>query len=117
MSTEGEWRDGLVKAYAMDEMPMKGQRKGMKLWILRPIEDHPAWEPWYDKAFGFVVRAESESEARRVAQENGGEECYRGKDGYGTGKSECWTDPSAATCVELSADGHPGLVMTDFAAA
>ena len=36
----------------------------MRLWLLRPqeglIEGDNPWDPWYDKAFGFVVRAETE---------------------------------------------------------
>ena len=47
----------------------------MKLWLLRPREDLPydkdPWEPWYDKAFGFVVRAETEERARAIGQESG----------------------------------------------
>ncbi len=50
----------------------------MKLWILTPVKgldkkDNP-WEPWYDKAFGFVVRAETEEEAREFAHSNAGDE-------------------------------------------
>lgn len=37
----------------------------MKLWLLRPVvgldENDNPWWPWYDKAFGFVVRAETEA--------------------------------------------------------
>ena len=48
----------------------------MKLWLVRPIEtdddgDDP-WEPWYDKAFGFVIRAESDQKAREIANEKWG---------------------------------------------
>lgn len=39
----------------------------MKLWLLRPIKD---WIPWYDKSFGFVIRAESEDAAREMADKN-----------------------------------------------
>lgn len=40
-----------------------------KLWLLRPIDENsPPWTPWYDKAFGFVIRAESEREARRMTE-------------------------------------------------
>lgn len=49
----------------------------MKLWELRPInrtgEETPMggqkpdpWDPWYDRAFGFVVRAETAEDARRI---------------------------------------------------
>lgn len=36
----------------------------MKIWLLRPIDGCDEWNPWYDKAFGFVVRAAREQEAR-----------------------------------------------------
>ena len=38
----------------------------MRLWILRPIDEAAGqWSPWFDKAFGFVMRAETEEAARR----------------------------------------------------
>jgi hypothetical protein len=50
----------------------------MKLFILRPVaglpdNDNP-WEPWYDKVFGFVVRAHDEPAARLLAQANAADE-------------------------------------------
>ena len=43
----------------------------MELWILRAMENLPKfddpWEPWYNKAFGFVIRAGNEESARRLA--------------------------------------------------
>lgn len=85
----------------------------MKLWLLEPLEDternyhQPGspWDPWYDKAFGFVVRAESEADARALANEEHGDE------------GDAWLDPALSKCVELTADGEPGVVLRDFAAA
>ena len=54
----------------------------MKLWLLRPINiygDSP-WNPWHDKAFGFVVRADTEQEARKLANEESGDENYNEPD-------------------------------------
>ena len=50
----------------------------MKLWILRPVDslvdgDNP-WDPWFDKAFGFVVRANSEQDARMFTHKDAGDE-------------------------------------------
>ena len=94
----------------------------MKLWILQPVESLPAddnpWNPWYDKAFGFVVRAESEQQARELAQQQAGDE-DRGKfmqQRIANTKTP-WTDPKYSTCDELLADGEAGVVMRDFAAA
>ena len=86
----------------------------MKLWLLLPVDGlndlNNPWEPWYDKAFGFVVRAESELEAREMASRSGGDEVERGL-------PNPWEEPSLSTCVELTADGECGVVMRDFAAA
>lgn len=89
----------------------------MKLWILRPIHnDDPRaespWRPWYDRAFGFIVRAETETEARMLpdASEETGDECNRS---FGNP----WLDPVLTTCVELNAGGVAGIVMVDFRSA
>ncbi len=92
----------------------------MTLWLLKPIYikgDDP-WEPWYDKVFGFVVRAETEQRAREIANENGGDE-LRGKFmGNQTSNTEApWLDPMYSTCQELLLDGPEELVMQDFHAA
>lgn len=93
----------------------------MKLWILRPVEDlekgDNPWEPWYDKVFGFVVRAGNEKEARIIAQENAGDEKRRvflGKKMADT--STPWLDVKYSTCVELEANGEAEMIMKDFAA-
>ena len=78
----------------------------MKLFLLRAKRGHPTWEPWYDKAFGFVVRATDENEARLLASDNAGDE---GQD--------AWIDANASTCVELTADGPSEMILQDFARA
>lgn len=78
----------------------------MKLWILRPIEGCGLWSPWYDKSFGFVIRAATEADARRIAA---GESSDEGED--------AWLNSSNSTCVTLDGNGPKGVVMCDFAAA
>lgn len=88
----------------------------MSLWLLRPNDyGHDdgwvgaagsPWEKWYDKAFGFVVRAETENEARRMAQEQSGDE-----------GDTAWLSSEFSTCTELTADGEAAVVIRDFAAA
>ncbi|MCP5004957.1 MAG: hypothetical protein GY941_13635 [Planctomycetes bacterium] len=86
----------------------------MKLWILQAKDeelqnnDNP-WVPWYDRAFGHVVRAETEEDARKIAHENAGFENQREF-------MQPWKDQKYSTCVELSADGEHGLILTDFRA-
>ena len=85
----------------------------MKLWILRPIEGSPYWEPWYDKAFGFVVRAKDEKEARMIAYRDQGDE-----GGYNHVETDSpWLDSSQSTCKELSSDGESEMIIKDYAAA
>lgn len=92
----------------------------MKLWLLRPHERwakgnlnaRNPWSPWFDKAFGFVVRAETEAEARTVASENAGDE-----DREVAGAMNPWIDPYYSTCEPLTDKGEPGLIVRDFAAA
>ena len=79
----------------------------MKLWELKPRRESGAWEPWYDKAFGFIVRAETETDARRIAAENHGDE----------GKY-AWLEAEQSTCSELTAEGTAAeVILRDFAAA
>lgn len=95
---------------------------GMKLWLLRPVDDLPdgdnPWEPWYDKAFGFVVRAESEADARALADRDAGDEnrgVFLGRKTADT--KNPWLDSRYSTCAELTAEGEPRVVIKDFASA
>jgi hypothetical protein len=90
----------------------------MKLWLLRPVEELPQdknpWDPWYDKAFGFVVRAETEQDARNlvVGDLNNQWDGECGNEG-----KPAWLNPKLSTCVELLQEGEPGLIIKDFASA
>jgi hypothetical protein len=89
----------------------------MKLWLLRPLDDLPEddnpWEPWYDKAFGFVVRAETEDEARVISATEGGDENRARRSPTGSP----WLDPCLSSCIELAPGGEAGVVIMDFCAA
>jgi hypothetical protein len=73
------------------------------LWILKPITD---WEPWYDKAFGFVVRAKTERHARHLAAQQCGDE-----------GAAVWKDPAATSCQQLRPTGKAEMVLRDFSRA
>lgn len=92
----------------------------MKLYHLYPkknIEGEDPWSPWYDKAFGFIVRAETEEEARRLANEQGGDETGEiSNDIYRIG-GDPWLDAKFSECVELTEDGEKGVIIRDFAQA
>lgn len=94
----------------------------MELWLLRPAKnlhynDNP-WEPWYNKSFGFVVRAENEQEAREMANSEAGNE-NRGKflGRKIAGTKTPWLDSRYSTCIKLTKKGKKGIIIEDFAAA
>lgn len=82
----------------------------MKLWILRPVDveahTQDPWNPWYDKSFGFIVRARDEASARQIAASDCGDE---GKD--------AWLNDLLSTCEVLEVKGAAGILMKDFASA
>ena len=83
----------------------------MKLWILRPAGNLPEtdnpWEPWYDKNFGFVIRAETEARAREIADRNAGDE--------NRDANHPWLNARYSTCVELLPDGQDDVLIIDSA--
>ncbi len=89
----------------------------MKIWLLRPVKDLPKgdnpWERWYEKSFGFVVRAMNEEDARELAHKNAGNE--NDPEFGATVLKSPWKNPKYSTCVELLADGEAGVVMNDYA--
>jgi hypothetical protein len=93
----------------------------MKLWLLRPMpgltDDNP-WDPWYDKAFGFIVRAETEEQARAFAHDRAGDE-NRGEflEEKIANTKEPWKNAKYSSCIELTSDGDAEVIMKDFMAA
>ena len=70
----------------------------MKLFLLKRIDDS-GW----DVNNGFVVREENENAARsRCSLE-------RGDEGGGT-----WLSSEYSTCEEISPEGDPEILLTDF---
>ena len=67
----------------------------MKLWNMFPYGITVEWDEWFNKVFGFIIRAETEEDARKIADENSGAE-----NGYGT---RPWLDASKTVCIELTA--------------
>jgi len=81
----------------------------MKIYILRPIciENNNPFEG-YDKVFGFVIRAKNESEARKIANQNAGNE------NGSLGVKNPWLDINYSTCEVLSKTGESEVIMSDF---
>ena len=81
----------------------------MKLWLMKPVDGciiNDPWRPWYDCAFGFVVRAADERAARKIAAQECGAEGDR-----------AWLNEKRSSCIELLPEGEPGLILRDFASA
>jgi hypothetical protein len=89
------------------------------------IERHPLWllkmtqkgcdELPCDAVNGFVIRAESEEEARRMAGEGAGME------EWSWGAGDCvdygpsfWKDPELTSCVKLESVGRKGIVLKSY---
>lgn len=94
----------------------------MNLWLLRPVD--PTAEPWdekehwFNKPFGYVVRAETEQEARDLATEHDTNHLAEGFIEIWTGeKLKPWLDPALALCEELLPSGAPGVILRDFRSA
>jgi hypothetical protein len=86
----------------------------MKLWLLEPVEnlnknDNP-WARWHDKAFGFVVRAETEVNARKIAASEAGDE----NNWVRKRKINPWIHVEYSTCIELLPDGPEEMILCDF---
>jgi hypothetical protein len=94
----------------------------MRLWILRPRlevlerEAHP-WTPPWDKTMGVLVRAETEADARRLAQTKAGHEGQGIYKDWGASDDEIaenvWLDEAWTTCDELTVSGEPSVILVD----
>ncbi len=67
------------------------------IWVLKRDEHG------YDESDGFVVRAASEHEARKIASVNAG---YEGR--------SVWLDASKSSCEVVPPDGPSGLIFSGF---
>lgn len=93
-----------------------------KLYILRPVKDLPdgdnPWKPWYDKSFGFIVSASTAWEARRLANDNAGDENRGNFLGEETAKTKSpWLNPVYSSCKLLTPSDKSEIIMQDFSAA
>lgn len=98
----------------------------MTLWILRPKgysregwdKNNTAWARVYDMNHGFIVRAPTEADARKMASQQLGDEkamlaSYRMK-GHDIPTANPWLLPEQSTCEELHSYGVTRLIMRDF---
>lgn len=86
----------------MDEASLviwAGGQPAMRLWLLSRYGRDA------DTVKAFVVRAEDVASARDIAGR-----------AVVTCEETTWADPTRSTCVELTANGEPGVVLRDFIA-
>src|SRR5947209_5842427 len=79
-----------------------------RLWLLKPLDAivtacDSAWCSPADCCWAFVIRAESEGAARQLAQAAG--------QGEVRPDLRTWLDPRLTSCVELSGDGAPEIIL------
>lgn len=88
-------------------------------WLLKPLDDEqPVWNPWYDKAFGFLVSARTEEEARAIANDNGGDETGPVSNVIYRHGGDPWLDPELTSCVKVvGGTGKPEVLLRNFASA
>lgn len=75
----------------------------MNLYLLLPVRD---WEPWYDKNFGFVVRADCEDTARRIASKEASDE-----------GADVWLNSGLTTCEPINGVGEHCVVIRNHRSA
>jgi hypothetical protein len=72
------------------------------------VEGRDPWQPHHDRAFGFVVRAAGEEEARWLAHQAGGEE-NRAVEGV-----QPWLDGAYSDCEPLRDEGSSEVLLVNF---
>jgi hypothetical protein len=75
-------------------------------WIYN--EENDPWEPPYDKIFNLVIRAKTEDDARKIADENAADE---NEDG-----DHPWLDPKYSKCKPLGPRGRSEVIVKGFSA-
>jgi hypothetical protein len=97
----------LFNAHAKHTMPLfRLTPRTDTLWWC--VDGKDPWQPHHDRAFGFVVRATDEAEARWLAHEAAGEE-KRALEGV-----QPWLDSGYSTCEVLEGGGAAEVVLVNF---
>ena len=91
----------------------------MKLWVLGEVAGRPKHDRFsYDNYHGFVIRAETEAEAREAAKNASIPDWYEEED-IEDGLSDdtlAWLDPNLTFCREILKDGEQEIILSDYRA-
>jgi len=83
----------------------------MNIYKLEPIFGEEKEMYWgYDCYDSFIIRAESEEEARSIAQNNGGDEIYN----CVYNEISIWTNENITSCEIVNDDGKSGIICSSF---
>lgn len=92
----------------------------MKLFILKVI---PPFDPGHDVTHGLLIRADTEGDARQMADKKTNGEYLEGtifKDGKLQMSMKVmdkpWLDPERTSCVEVLAEGKPEILLVNYLA-
>lgn len=85
-----------------------------RLWILNFVNKD--YREADDTAQGYIVRATTPEEARKLAHEQSLVGClgYGKSYGHPTWSANYWLDPAVTCCDELTTEGESEVVMVDF---
>ena len=78
----------------------------MKLWRLECHYDLAPWRGNWDVVEEFVIRAETEKQARRLATSRGGKELEV--------EPAAWLSRRFSTCEEIAIEGTPTLIAREI---
>ena len=85
----------------------------MPVWKLTAIDPHAGdFNADFEKAFGFVIRADTEDRARQIATEYGGCECgFVELDHHGRIGGDPWLEASQTRCECIAEDGPAEVIL------
>ena len=83
----------------------------MKLWKLwaNVNDKEDPWKPSVGKVFRFIIRAESEERARRVAHQHAGRENQQIEN-----IPAPWLSANYSTCIEVKLDGKEEVILLEI---
>jgi len=89
----------------------------VKLWKLGPQKEYEVEGNFIfhrGSCWGFVIRAETEEKARKLAHKNARNEKYAYLDRENDIKKETWIEPKYTYCKEILAEGEEEIIQSEI---